>query len=245
MRALIITFSCLLIGYAAIAQHAGLVNVLKKASYPQLLSYLEKNKYIDRNKVLAGSGEYFEISPGYYRNYREFSQRKGNTSIDLIMHKSSIIAWRVVTRNYETANEVHDSLVNVAEYKKLEESFYSIYETRLNIDDVYRRSIFSRSNCGIAGGFTEKFLDIERLAQQNDIATLSEWLRSGNIYDQLYAIFGFELLKRQKIHPSKKDLALIKIISRKDGYVNSCSGCSPYSIGIQGAIEIAQKWLQQ
>jgi hypothetical protein len=125
-------------------------------------------------------------------------------------------------RNFDTAFKfVNDTLC-----KRMSEVFKTTFGVPLNKKELFIDSISYGSSCGCAGIRPLARQITDRWVSYADTIHLTQWLLSPNTEKQLYALDGFNRLKKKGILPSSQSLRVIQYIMYKKGSVLNCSMCN-------------------
>lgn len=123
--------------------------------------------------------------------------------------------------NYNTLDELQDEVA----YTKFLSSFFEIFNTELNVKDLFNTKIIYGESCGLAGIPTKEISQINEFVTNKDKASLFLWLCSANTEKQIFALDGLHQLKITGVTFNEKELKMINFVMNKKGNFLNCSGC--------------------
>jgi hypothetical protein len=212
--------------------------------------------YID-DFCKAKAGTYWiilrDVVPGYQEgvvNVNEYLKDKnndrliGNYELKFLSTRDSIFYYELSKSNGEKKVSDRwvecylpiDSFSNASEFHHFRAAFSKGYNTELDERELFETSILYGFACGISGEPTEYYLKLDTLVENNDLFTIRKWLKSPNTEKQLYAIHGLERLENAGTILTPEDIRIVRLIARKEGTVNICSGCISFSDSIKNIV---------
>lgn len=114
---------------------------------------------------------------------------------------------------------------DTAAYNLLLLLFKQTYKAELRETELFMGDIIYGYGCGFGSQPPEEREMMDTLIAHKDKAAILSWLQSANTEKQLYALDACYQLKRHGIRITSLERSLIKVITKKEGTVNSCSGC--------------------
>jgi hypothetical protein len=186
---------------------------------------------------------YVQIQENYLED--PFTEKYGRNLFDvkIISHCDSILFYEIVLQESrkdsmnkwvwtETVEATH---TDIKRYKNFTLNYEEVYHAPFNFEDLFSEdmnSIYGFS-CGMGGGLISFRKEINDYVAKKDTNAITTWLSSAKPVLQLYAIDGILTLKEKGIHFEAYVYEMIQIISIKEGYVSTCSGCEVMPTSIQ------------
>ena len=185
-----------------------------------------------------------EITSGYHEFKIEISQSVADEEatgvynvdyyfVSIIRLKNTIIHYSIEEKIYEQDStgkwkkkyQLVKADIDSIGYHNLENTYFDIYNSALNFDELFTDSILYGSRCGIGGQNPEYREKLNLIIRNKDKKELKKWLVNATAELQLYAIDGILTLSKKGVRFKNDTYELIGIIIKKEGYVNTCSGC--------------------
>lgn len=195
--------------------------------------------------IFYGYRETFvQIEESYLENALEEKYGRNLFDVRIISHCDTIIFHEIVRR---TSNKDENNIwiwtetieatqTDLKRYRKFISNYEEVFHAAFNIEDLFIEDIHSIYGfyCGMGGGLISLRKELNNYVETKDTVALMNWLSCAKPILQLYAIDGILTLKEQGINFETYVYDIIQIISIKEGYVLSCSGCEvmPYAINV-------------
>lgn len=148
------------------------------------------------------------------------------------MKKTQIIHYEISEEKNMKINEAWvpycetiEKFRNDTAFNKLKNVFKQTFLADLNEQDLFLDDIAYGQSCGFVGTHPKELLQIGEFVKNRDRNSLLKWLQSTNTEKQLYAVYGFSLLKKLKIKPNAQERKIIKAVLKKKGTVRFCYAC--------------------
>lgn len=247
-----------LINYCNKANYKYLLNKLKKLKSNKSFERTEFSfrcslSINDNGTITMGGPLLRELTPGIYEqiievemsvedsvnnaihssyNYRVYLVRKGD---DLLYHK--IIKEKRITNTngWETAELVlhTDSSSNLS---FLYSSYEKYYSQKLDLKELFDESLTYGEVCGFASylPLPRRYMNVA--VRDMDLTFITDWLRSPCAEKQVYAVSAVFELKSKGLVANNEIDKLIELISQKEGFIQTCSGCMHMSLPIKEVI---------
>ncbi len=224
----------------------GLETSYQSKKYSDLSTYLDGLLDQSTNKNIFKTQRMIEreIIPGYHEYKAEISQSTADKEVagvyDVDYYYVSIIRFENTIIHYCIEEKVYvknssekwvkmyqlvRANIDSSAYRVLENSYFNTYNSALNFNELFTDSILYGSHCGIGGQDPEYREKLNLLIKNKDKKELKKWLVSATAEKQLYAIDGILTLSKKGVRFTNDIYELIGIIIKKEGYVNTCSGC--------------------
>ena len=230
-----------------------ILRLLRAGNLNELNSYF-KNKENEFTFFNEFRDRRVEVTPGYFASVVSFlyekrladqsTQSYASVKIDVIAKDSTLIYWKFEYYDCVDTINIHvDSFVNNRELSNIKSAFLKTYKTPLktaNLFEVY--GCFANDLVGEGGIYTDDWKKIMTLIKKKDVRTLRTKLRSGRIYDQLFAVAGFAELKKKNYPIDKETNEIIKQIRSKKGSVMVMQGCILHEMKISEVVTEMIKW---
>ncbi|MFN3195700.1 MAG: hypothetical protein ACE364_07130 [Chlorobiota bacterium] len=118
------------------------------------------------------------------------------------------------------------------EIMKFKSDFKSIYSIPINMDGLFSTKIAYGWSCGFIGKPPLYRKKLDSLLKNQNREELINWVGSPTLEIQFYAIEGILTLEKEGVQFESNVKEMIKIISEKEGFIKSCSGCMSRSVPI-------------
>jgi hypothetical protein len=198
------------------------------------LKNLEKREGISIDKIVYHID--YEIIDGFYAQLFEIRNTKTNQTYRLrIIEKDNQLAYYEIDEGRRNQKEIWitQSLIikncGTSLYAKLNTTYELIYGIKIdtaqifNTDFLYYTPIKGYSfNCP----FHEKRTILTKTVENTDTTQLLNWLKSGNVPLQLYAIEGIFQLTEKGVSFPPETWNWIRLIQKKEGNVRMTTGCT-------------------
>lgn len=152
--------------------------------------------------------------------------------IDILKRNDTILLYTINISTWGSENNsvlVSKHLIkenkSINEYIKNRNEFY---HTNKNLKDIlYEISLNYEYaiNAGYGYSLTEKAKEIQRLLELHNHSEVYNYLKSFNIENQAYGIYGLELMKKKKIKTPKEIKRIAKHIKKRNSDTLICAGC--------------------
>ncbi|MDW7693734.1 hypothetical protein R9C00_03175 [Flammeovirgaceae bacterium SG7u.111] len=109
--------------------------------------------------------------------------------------------------------------------KEMQEDFNRLYGVNFDYNYLFQYEIYFGESCGQDGNPPEYRYYLEKAIVEKDTATINKWLFSPVAEKQLYAIEGILRLGNEGHSFDSATHSIIKEVSRKEGYAQTCAGC--------------------
>lgn len=255
MKIIHIILSFFLIGQATAQPIEKVTSLLKKKDFVNFKNFIDRHPKtnVDINWEILR-----DVIPGYQEGIvriteyplagRDTDYTIHNYEIKLLSTEKSIFYY-VFNKSYgkEIGNDnwkyfysLIDSFNNSIQFADFKKAFSEGYRAELDENDLFITSIVYGNACGIGGQPPEFQLKLDALLENKDAHTIRKWLKSGNSEKQLFAIQGLRKMKGLGQELTPEDTRIIQLISKKNGLVNTCSGCIFSSDTIKKVVEEMQ-----
>lgn len=188
-----------------------------------------------------------ELVPGHYEAIiysGESTPLNGNKYwvdarlIKLLFTDSTIYYYAVDDPNDGFEIPLFSTTLNADLYKKLLSDYKHIYKTPLNTDELFESTMFTLDGCGMEPIKSKELIAVEDMAERKNFHKLDQWLVSPNVEKQLYAVYGYELLRSYKNSIPWETETIIQIVKQKKGKVQTCSGCLNEDLEINEVVKL-------
>ncbi len=145
--------------------------------------------------------------------------------IDLFCYKDTIVLKSLISVNNERIKYQHYNKKTIEQFLNERNKLYSSTKTPEQLlDDITLSEVYALY-CGDGTPKTEKGKYIDQLVDSENIAILTEMIKSLNCEIQAYGVTGLEILQKKDFQISYKTLQLINHIKKRNTELVICSGC--------------------
>lgn len=160
--------------------------------------------------------------------------------VRIIAHKNNIIYYELskdlrkrINERYIENYQIISSFKNDTAFAYLNKSFYKIFKTEINQNELFIENGRFGSVCGWAGIDPKERIEADMFSKNKDKNSFINWLKSTNTIKQIYAIEGLYHLYKDGVTLTEDELAMISFIKEKKGVIETCFGCMGYSQSIK------------
>lgn len=152
--------------------------------------------------------------------------------VNLVSTDSVILFYDLMERKSKKVNnewvEYYPSIYhyqNDTLFQKLQAKFFKSFGGHLKKKELFVDSIVYGASCGIVGVDPLEKMYLDHFVKIKNTTSLLKWLQSTNVETQLYAVEGFDKLKKGGYKLKGNELQFIKNVLKKKGTIRTCSGC--------------------
>lgn len=222
-----------------------LSSYFKDMSYSTLQETIRKEKLLFKDSLIPpseGNMPKKEIIDGYMvKIIKHFKknlklQTEDSTISEYkikIIHKENKIAFYELykTKNIrENDNWVgQDSFIskktNTKLFNDLLKKYKNTYGTKLNTNELFDVNYIYGKSCGFSGLNPKYRTEMNQIIETENKDKLLDWLKSPVVELQLYAIEAIYKMENVGFTFSPDVYDFVKLVEKKNGYANVCSGC--------------------
>jgi 2-hydroxy-3-keto-5-methylthiopentenyl-1-phosphate phosphatase len=183
-----------------------------------------KSKFIPSRSHVT---DYFnrDIDFGFKHRRILMSLNFAGYQIDLFCRKDTIVLSSVASADYKSISYDNYNKEVIDQYLKQRNKFYSSSKTaRQLIKEISLPEEYA-FYCGDGMPKTQKGKYIEQLVDDENIATLTDMLKSLNCETQAYGVAGLQMLEKRDYQISYDTQKLIDHIKERNSELVVCSGC--------------------
>ncbi len=124
-------------------------------------------------------------------------------------------------------NHVIESYTDSVLYEKFKRDFYELYETDLSESDLWKfKSVGQFGGLRITPGNFPQYDQMISFVKLNERDSLLKWVRSINIENQMFGLWGFNILLEKGKDLSDQERKFIKVALARKGYgMVAVGGC--------------------
>jgi len=200
---------------------------------------LPQSNYPRKGETINSYWAYLrDLAPGFKEGVFNLSHYARNSErhifkLTVIVSADTQIACytfnHLVLRSPNEGGNMYDTLFKYSNdtlLNALSDSFKNTFGATLAKQDLFIDTISYGSSCGCAGIRPFGKAQMDKWVSISDTTHLTQWLLSPNTEKQLYALDGFNRLKKKGMLPSKQALNAIHYIMYKKGSALNCSMCN-------------------
>ena len=222
-----------------------LSNYFEDMTYSILQEKIQKDKLLFKNTFIPPSDYNMpqkEIIDGYMvkviEHYRKEPSIKkvdtitSNYKIKLIYKEDKIVFYELYKINsikkadkWTDMDSLISSQKNNRLYNELLKKYNKTYALELNSDELFDTNYIYGKSCSISGVNPKYRTEMNQIISTQNKDKLMAWLKSPIVELQLYAIEAIYKLEKKNVDIPQNVYDFIKIVEKKNGYVNTCNGC--------------------
>jgi 2-hydroxy-3-keto-5-methylthiopentenyl-1-phosphate phosphatase len=183
-----------------------------------------KSKFIPSRSHVT---DYFnrDIDFGFKHRRILMSLNFAGYQIDLFCHNDTIVLSSITSADFKSISYDNYNKETIDIFLKQHNKFYSSSKTpRQLIQEISLPEEYA-FYCGDGMPKTQKGKYIEQLVEEENIATLTDMLKSLNCETQAYGVAGLEMLEKRDYQISYDTKKLIAHIKKRNSELVVCSGC--------------------
>lgn len=189
------------------------------------------NELVSREILEQYHESYFEIDETHWKDGERVDHKTFN--IRIISNCDTILFYEVAEEKshknsdgkWSTEETVQITRSNAASLRTFKQEYLDAYHAQFDKDHLFVKNITFGYSCGLGGGPLKLRKQLREFVEMRDTVAILDWLSCGTAELQLYAIDGVLALKHYGFHFEAYIYDIMKLISIKEGSVNSCFGC--------------------
>jgi hypothetical protein len=205
-----------------------------------------------------------EIMPGYEQAVVSIQQllpytKKGdggnvnNYTVRLLEHNGDIFYYDYCVTKYNEKDRAPQAfedtlalLKNIQAYADFKNVYVTTFHDTLNEKELFTTEVYGQG-CGLVEEVPEGQVQLDSLLANNNIEGIRRWLKSPIAERQLYAIYGYRILKGAGYTLTEEEASLLKMVQQKKTTVETCGGCifghASFRSMVKEIEEIPEKYL--
>jgi len=146
-------------------------------------------------------------------------------TIDILCRHDTIFMVHATSVDYKSINYSNYNKEAIEQFLGERNRFYNSFKTpRQLLREISLQEEYALY-CGDADPPTRKGKYIEQLVDDEDVATLTDMIKSFNCETQAYGVTGLEMLKKRDYQITNDTQELIDHIKKRNSELVTCSGC--------------------